>query len=298
MFLIPHTPNTRILRQIRRWALLGTFLLAISSTLPIHAQTDPPTTNLPRPVQLHIPLVTGGLESATQCLETSNNSYTALSIVNEPRRADPPPVLDPDLNLFIRGYKVITGSLALVDINGPTDDDAPQLAHLFRPARVPTFRAVYQVHDWNWECRVGGCLGAPISFPEVSLLEMETEPAEPLYPPARQAGIGGDYIALVLYAEKYRLTLTYTREDTPAHGYVVHVENVCVDPSLLALYRETDKAGRKSLPALRDQDIIGTALGEGILVAVRDSGSFMDPRSAKDWWQDTVRALIAAQSEP
>jgi hypothetical protein len=29
------------------------------------------------------------------------------------------------------------------------------------------------------------------------------------------------------------------------------------------------------------------------MVAVRDSGSFMDPRSGKDWWQESVRLYLA-----
>jgi hypothetical protein len=74
------------------------------------------------------------------------------------------------------------------------------------------------------------------------------------------------------------------------------MENFCVDPILLALYQEMDTAGRRNLPALRRSDSIGIAHSSGILLAVRDTGSFMDPRSGKDWWQDAVRAMLAAQS--
>jgi hypothetical protein len=296
MFLAHNTTGTHLARQMRRWALLGSFLLAISSSLPLSAQTLTPATVVLPPVQLHIPMVAGGLATKISgCPETSTNQYDTLPILNEPRRPDPPPLLDPDLNLSIRGYKATTGTLEIININGPTDDDAPQLAHLFRPVRVPAFHAIHQVHAWDWSCRTGGCLGEPIDEPEVTLVEMATLPSEPLYPPGRNAHIGGDFIALVLYAEPSRLTFVYTGEDTPAHGYVVHVENFCVDPNLLARYEEMDEAGRANLPGLRRAESIGTASGESVLVAVRDSGSFMDPRSGKDWWQDTVRALLAAQ---
>ncbi|MCL7454490.1 MAG: hypothetical protein M8467_15740, partial [Anaerolineae bacterium] len=67
--------------------------------------------------------------------------------------------------------------------------------------------------------------------------------------------------------------------------YTVHVENVCVEPSLLALYRQWDAAGRVRLPALRGGQPFGRARGTEIGVAIRDSGTFMDPRSRKDWWQ-------------
>ncbi len=117
--------------------------------------------------------------------------------------------------------------------------------------------------------------------------------------PARTRGadiFNGVYRALVLYAEEQRITIAYTRHDTPADGYVVHVEQICVDPNLLALYRQLDQAGRRNLPGLRLDDALGVALTDAVLVSVRDTGMFMDPRSAKDWWQDTVRALLAAQA--
>jgi len=39
------------------------------------------------------------------------------------------------------------------------------------------------------------------------------------------------------------------------------------------------------LPALRNNQALGQALGFEIKVAIRDAGSFMDPRSQKDWWR-------------
>jgi hypothetical protein len=296
MFLARHTPGTHLSRRIQFWILASTLLLAIGNWLPASAQTSSPDTNVLPPVQLHMPMVVGGVATLGACPAVSSNSYTSTPILGESRDPDRPPLLDPDLNLANRGYTVTIGLLGLTAINGPTDDDAPQLAHLFRPARVPDFPAIYQVYDWDWNCRVGGCVGSPISVPEATLVEMVTTPSEPLYPPRRNATIGGDHIALVLFAEQFRLTFTYTREDTPAVGYLVHVENFCVDPNLLALYQELHQAGRASLPGLRLDDSIGSALGESVLIAVRDTGSFMDPRSGKDWWQDTVRAMLAAQA--
>lgn len=286
------------LRRIERWIIIYSLLLAILGWLPATAQTQatPGTVVLP-PVQIHIPLVYGESTSVVSCPLASSNVYETASILGSPRDPDRPPTLDPDLNLLVRAYKTITtATLGLIGINGPTDDDAPQLAYLFRPARVPTFRATHQVHDWDWACCPGGKLGAPIAEPEVTLVEMATTPGEALYPPHRNANIGGDFVALVLFADKFSLTFTYTREDTPAKGYLVHLDSFCVDPTLLALYQETHAAGRGQLPALRRNDTIGTAFSNGLMVAVRDSGSFMDPRSGKDWWQDTVRALLASKA--
>jgi hypothetical protein len=90
---------------------------------------------------------------------------------------------------------------------------------------------------------------------------------------------------LVLYAESNRITLGYTREDSVANGYAVHLENVCVDPNLLALYQSSNATGRAFLPALREDEVLGTAGSGQVLVAVRDRGVFFDPRSRLDWWQ-------------
>jgi hypothetical protein len=298
MFSTPQTTGTRLAQQIRIGILASSLLLMLSGWLPAKAQVPTPDTSELPPVRLHLPLVAGGMELTKACPEISQNSYATQTVLSEPRDPDRPPLLDPDINLSIRGYTATVNLPNLINLGGDTDDDAPQLAYLFRPARVPELRTLYQVYEWDWGCRVGGCLGKPISSPEVSLVEMATANNEVLYPPARHANIGDDHIALVLYAEQFRLTFTYTRDDSPVHGYLVHVENFCVDPNLLALYRELHLAGRATLPALRREESIGTAQGEKVLIAVRDSGSFMDPRSGKDWWQDTVRARLAQQPVP
>jgi hypothetical protein len=120
----------------------------------------------------------------------------------------------------------------------------------------------------------------------VTLLALAAARGEPLFLPARQPLIdSGGFVAMVLYAEEQRITLAYTRGDTAADGYVIHLEDFCVDANLLALYRAHDAARRRTLPALRKGEPLGTALHKYIKVAVRDSGSFMDPRSRKDWWQ-------------
>ncbi len=130
----------------------------------------------------------------------------------------------------------------------------------------------------------------PLTDPAVTLLEMATSVGEAIAIPSRDPQIyGGGYKAMVLYAEATRITLVYTRDDTPAFGYVVHFEDFAVEPALLALYQELNEAGRQQLPALHNGEKIGLATGETIKVAVRDTGKFMDPRSRKDWWVGFVR---------
>jgi hypothetical protein len=202
---------------------------------------------------------------------------------------DHPDYLHGDLNLSLRGYNPTNAFLGLVSYNGSTDPNAPQLAGLFEPSRFPGISSVYRVNNWNWVCGQHGCSGSAITNPPVTLAGLTTTPGESIFIPERSPNIyPGSFKAIVLYAEEQRLTLGYTREDTVANGYAVHIENICVDLNLLALYRAQTSAdgwhNTGKLPALRHNQALGIALEAEILVAIRDRGAFMDPRSGKDWW--------------
>jgi hypothetical protein len=110
-------------------------------------------------------------------------------------------------------------------------------------------------------------------------------PEETIHVPESGYTIGSGYEVLVLYASRERITLKYTRNDNVVSGYTLHVENVCVEPTLLALYQAWNDAGRSQLPALRAGQAFGRARGDEIGVVIRDNGTSMDPRSRKDWWQ-------------
>jgi hypothetical protein len=169
--------------------------------------------------------------------------------------------------------------------DGPVDGDPPQLAGIFGDYRRPSFGPSFRVHDWDWNCGERGCRGGLVETGAATLLTLVANPGETLGVPHRGAQIyGGGFKALVLYAESNRITLGYTRDDSVANGYVVHMENLCVDPNLVVLYQSSNAAGRGSLPALREDEIVGTAGSSQIMVAVRDRGVFFDPRSRLDWW--------------
>jgi hypothetical protein len=165
---------------------------------------------------------------------------------------------------------------------GSTEDGkAPQFDNLFQDGRLPSFSSAHAVYGWNWST------GAPLPPSEpwdTTLLGMATTPGEVIGTPDSGYDIGGSYDAMVLYATSNRLTLKYTREDNVVAGYTVHLEGVCVEPDLLALYNLMNAAGRGSLPAVRGGQPLGRAAGNQVLVAIRDTGAFMDPRSANDWW--------------
>jgi hypothetical protein len=197
-----------------------------------------------------------------------------------------PDHLHADLNLAQRGYVATERATTFLDLNGDTNADPPQLSGLFADRSPHPLTNVYQVHDWDWGCSDHGCRGDLLPLPEVTLLGIGTTPGEAVRAPSRNAAIFGDgYIAAVLYAEATRLTLSYTRDGSVANGYVVHLEGLCVDPNLLAAYRTANRAGRTHLPALHRDEALGTTTGSEMLVAMRDDGSFQDPRSRKDWWQ-------------
>jgi hypothetical protein len=233
-------------------------------------------------------------ESNLTCPSESGAIFDLIAIEGQPM-TDHPDFLHGDLNLSLRGYTPITESLKLVYYNGDTDPNAPRLHGLFEPNRVPQLSNVYQVNEWIWdtsECEgnTRGCSGAPIDeFWPVTLVGLVTTPGELIYTPERGPEIHpGGYVAMVLYAEEQRITLGYTRRDNAASGYIAHLENICVDPNLLALYQaQISSAGWRTsgfLPALRNNQALGVTLDKEIRIAIRDAGSFMDPRSQKDWW--------------
>jgi hypothetical protein len=214
------------------------------------------------------------------CAFTFSETYGQLTIPGW--EASPPAETHPDINLAVRSYTPTTDFLGLVDINGPSEADAPQLVGLFACPRPPVVKAVYQVNNWGWD---QNSRGGPIDDPAVTLVDLAVTPGEAIRVPDRSGGdIGNGYKALVLYASANRITLKYTSEDNMRYGYGLHLENVCVDSDLLTLYTTLNAAGRYDLPALRSGQAVGRACGDRIGVAVRDTGGFMDPRSRKDWW--------------
>jgi hypothetical protein len=268
---------------------------ALLPLLPVRAQggTLPGETIPPGEPALYLPLI-----AYTELPVQPPRTYTAIPV--EPPPADRPAAAHPDLNLAIRGFTPTTGHLGLVNYGGDTDFDAPQIDGLFDPPRLPAFRAVYQVYDWDWGCNPpDGCLGAPISDYPVTLLEMETAPNEEIRIPQRTPSIyAGDFKALVLYAAERRLTITYTRGDTAANGYLIHLEDFAVNPGLIVLYEHLNAAGRGQLPALRNGEIIGVADRGTVKIATRDTGQFLDPRACKDWWNGYLAQCTVQLRKP
>jgi len=280
------------LRSIHAWlsvlAFGGIVAAAVASQHPLYAQATEPVGETIPPASLFLPLI--AFEEAPPAptptpTPPAQPPRTYATVPVEPPPTDRPAEVHGDLNLALRGYVPTTGFLGLVNYGGDFDEQAPQIDGMFNPPRLPPFRGLYKVHDWDWSCGPDGCRGAPIEEYPVTLLEMETAVNEPISIPRRNPSIyAGDFKALVLYAEERRLTITYTRRDTAAIGYMIHLEDFAVHPDLLALYRQMNAAGRRHLPALRNGEIVGIADRGSVKIATRDTGRFLDPRTCKDWW--------------
>jgi hypothetical protein len=227
-------------------------------------------------IYVYLPLIA----KAEVCQPIPEESYGDFPVNGD--RTDPPAEEHPDLNLALRGYELTDAYKGLVDYSGGSDSNAPQLPGLFADNRTATFSNVYQVYGWDWECN---CRGSLITDWDVTLAGLAVTPDETIHVPDSGYSIGGGYEVLVLYATSDRITLKYTPDDHVKWGYTLHVENICVEPRLLALYQSWNDAGRGSLPALRAGQAFGRARGSEIGVVIRDWGAFMDPRSRKDWWQ-------------
>lgn len=261
-------------------------LCLVGSLLPVGVVMAAPSPSVPPgnnaatsflSVPLYLPLIT----QRSACGPIPGEQYGVLSV--NPPPTDRPAEEHGDLNLALREYAPTEAYRGLVDYAGATDHNAPRLSGLFANGRLPAFSSVYQVYDWDWACN---CRGRLLTDPEVTLVGMAASPSETIHVPDSGYSIGDGYEVLVLYASPERITLKYTREDNVVHGFALHIEGLCVEPDLLALYRSWNSAGRGHLPALRAGQAFGRARGDEIKVAIRDSGRFQDPRSRKDWWQD------------
>ncbi len=254
--------------------------------IPVIAGMTPPSpaplspTPVPAPVLPPQPAPQPPTPPVDPSAPIPGESYGALAIVGAP--SDRPAAQHGDLNLALRGYIAATAQRSLIDMAGPTDPRAPQLAGLFTDKRTPVISNVYRVNNWDWG---HNARGGPISDVEVTLGGFQVQAAEPVRVPDAGYSIGQGYAVLVLYADQERITLKYTGEDNVVIGYTLHVEGVYVEPNLLSLYNQMNAAGRRQLPALRAGQGFGRARNVEIGVAVRDSGRFMDPRVRKDWWR-------------
>lgn len=273
----PHTP-TRVNTPLKRTRTPAPEIAsAQGNTSSIPATSVPPSAPTATPTPA--PAENTALALNAACEVLGGGDFGVLGAGGWEGRD---PVTHPDLNLGVRSYRMVDAFRGLVDYDGETDNNAPQLWGLFADRRTPVIAHTYQVFDWDWS---SNSRGEPIEDFDVTMTGLRVEEGETIFTPDFGHEIGEGYVALVLYADKHRITLKYTGEDNVIDGYTLHIEGLCVYSNLLNLYNARHAEGRGGLPALRPGQPIGYVPGNEVGVAIRDRGAFLDPRSRKDWWQ-------------
>ncbi len=234
--------------------------------------TSVPATSAPNPTSA----------PTANCPSSSTRSYDVISVNNVGDNR--PAANHADKNIQLRGYKGTTGTRNLIHNNGPKDDKAPQLSTVLANNK-PAIVSLYQVYDWNWGSGGNGSKGSPLISPwEVTMIGLSANAGDEVRVPDSGYGIGNGFEATVLYASNDTITIKYTREDSISGGYAIQYDGICVDPNLVSKYNQLNSQGRGSLPALKGKQVIGTAKTNEVKVAVRDTGTYMDPRSDDSWW--------------
>jgi len=230
---------------------------------PTHAPTSRPTST-PQPT----------VAPSIQCPSTSTESYDSIGTSGAKISNA---ASDKDINLSLRGYASTNAEKALIHIDGAVDSTRPpQLAQVFAAVRAPAIVGTYRVNETN---------GSPIQNPEVTMIGLSATPGEVVTVPDSGYSIGSGKEVMVVYADASRVTLHYMVEDGIVRGYVIHVEDFCADPKLVQKYNELNTGGRGSLPGLPAGKKLGVAKSGELKVVIRDTGTFMDPRGKKNWWQ-------------
>lgn len=210
-----------------------------------------------------------------------------------------------DKNLALRSYAIdnsLTNSQKqIAALYAESEPLAPNLRGLFVDNRIPNVLNVYDVYDWNWANPPNpGTRGSgPVATTwPITVLGVQVTQGETIRVPSSGYDLGAGVEAIVLYADSNRITIHYTRQDSTAVGYSIHIENICVDPNLLALYNSLDGTARNgqlypgtpdnitdyNLVTLTALQPIGKTSGTEMQIVIRDTGGFMDPRSLNDWW--------------
>lgn len=233
------------------------------------------------------------------CPATSSNSYAQGPAyqwdADNPVR---PAWNHADKNISLRSYDQVSQFEGYINL--PSDDpNVPQLGSLFTPDRLPVILNTYAIHHWNWANPPNpGTRGGIVTDPPVTVVGFQTTPGEVLSVPPSNYDIGGGMEVIILFADADTVAMKYTREDSSQpNGYLIHVDGICTDPNLLALYNALDTGARYvpcggfgcssyNLVNLPANHPIGTALATEIRMMVVDTGTSLDIRSCNDWWQN------------
>lgn len=229
--------------------------------------------------------------------EAGADRYETLGY-QEGSRTDRPHARHADINIWLRGMVPAgaRGQAAKKHQDGPEDQNAPRIYTLLDNGRDVALSS-YKVFDWKWPSDgeqalkddqgykiQDGSRAALLFGPnkDVTAVGFATQLGQSVKVPFRGPKIGGDKVALVLYATPNQITLKYTLEDNVVTGYTIHLVGVAVHSKLLATYLGSVNSGQR--PALAAGAEIGKAMGSEVILMVRDVGSFMNPLDTNHWW--------------
>ncbi|MEK7565825.1 MAG: hypothetical protein AAB506_02160 [Patescibacteria group bacterium] len=185
------------------------------------------------------------------------------------------PQADPDINAIdLRGYSQTSGSKTTFDFNHPIDNRAPQMNNLIGGGNSqPTITNLYRVND-------------PIFNADtpVTMVGLKTTAGQTINVPNSGYDIGGGYQVTVLYATANQIVIHYAADDNVANGYMLHLKGFNVSKDILTKYEALRGTGGSSLLRLSGNYVLGLANGQELLLVIRDTGGFMDPRW-KEWWR-------------
>ncbi|MCD4738175.1 MAG: hypothetical protein K8R89_02810 [Anaerolineae bacterium] len=265
------------------WTLTGTKCVTVTALNPCGViVTATHEIALVDALRVYLPLI---VKPQVDCEPIPGVEYTAISVdVGHSQFPDPDAAHDLRFNINLFEYHPVVQTRGLITYG--VNEGTPRLVSLFSEPHIPTITEVYMLYKNG---------GVRASIYPVSFLGLATTPTQIIHAPDRNAVIDSrGYIAMVLYASRQSITLKYGREDGLARfdgdgnliggGYVVHLDGICVEPSLLALYEQVEAAGREYLPALYGHQALGRASGGEFRVAIRDTGTLRDPRSRNEWW--------------
>lgn len=282
---VPSLSGRAVHRVVGTLALVGGLLgigcggSAVPTALPVLQSAKLDSAGSVARFSLYLPFA-ARTATLRGCPTIPGQTYFALTA--DPPGPHIPAEVHPDFNLAVQGYEWTSTAPVFVDYAGAHDPAAPQFHDLFAQRRLPAFLNSYRVYSWDWDAMRRG---PPLTTWPVTALGLQTTPGETLHVPDGGYTIGSGAEVLVLYATDDGITLKYTRDDNTVRGYTLHVQGVCVEPRLLALYRQCNQQGRHVLPALYPRQPFGRAIGRETVIAIRDSGSLLDPRSRLDWWR-------------
>lgn len=225
--------------------------------------------------------------TSTNCPASSSQGYQTMGTY-KPRLN---PDTNPEININLRSYTEVNQKPELVHYGGDTDPIMPPNFGTLFPQRLPSIVKTYSVYQWDY---ANNKRGSEIekNWP-VNLVGLFTVPGEPVVAPKAGRDIGGGHVLMVLYATENTIVFTHSTSDLytdeqgnfSSDGYLIYVDDICIDTNLLAAYNRENASGRGSLPVLATGQIFGYGKGIDIKVGIRDSLDWMDPRAQKDWWQ-------------